>query len=187
MSTQCTASWCLFLAPCRYCARRGTFKSILSGSLCPFSLGSIGKKNTVCLLLEFWPTRIKPLLIIVWRLKSTSNVVNMLEESALNYHIVLQRRINKVASWMSLKSSEINDCSWNISAELISHFCSSSCRQACFPTIVRPIRNLWILTLKIINSEELNCSVFFSLYYLRVSKKMDYLIRDLVRRERRIS
>ena len=122
------------------------------------------------------------------KIKRTSYVVNMLEESALNYHIVLQWRINKVASWMSLKSSEINNCSWNISAVLISPFCSSSCWQACFPTIVRPVSCLWKLTLKIIlNSPELNCSVFFSLYYLRVSKKMDYFLRNLVRRERRIS
>ena len=39
-------------------------------------------------------------------------------------------------------------------------FCSSSCCQACFPTIVRPTRSLWKLTLKIIlNYPELNCSV----------------------------
>ena len=37
----------------------------------------------------------------------TSNMVNMLEESTLNHNIVLQWRINKIASWMSLKSSEI--------------------------------------------------------------------------------
>ena len=49
---------------------------------------------------------------------------------------------------MSLKGSEINNYSWNISAVLISPFRSSSCCQACFPTIVRPIRNLWKLSLK---------------------------------------
>ena len=32
---------------------------------------------------------------------------------------------------------------------MISPFCSSSCCQACFPSIVRPTRNLWELTLKI--------------------------------------
>ena len=86
---------------------------------------------------------------------------------------------------MSLKSSEINDYSRNISAVLISPFRSSSCCQACFPTIVRPIRNLWKLTLKMFfNSPELNRSVFFSLYLLRMSKKMDYFLRNLVRRER---
>ena len=40
------------------------------------------------------------------KIESTSNMVNILEESALNYNIVLQWRINKIASWMSLKSSE---------------------------------------------------------------------------------
>ena len=89
---------------------------------------------------------------------------------------------------MSLKSSEIQNYSWIIIAELTSPFCSSSCCQGGFPTIGRPRKSLWKLTLKIIlNSPELNCSVYFSLYYLRVSKKMDYFLRNLVRRERRIS
>ena len=66
-----------------------------------------------------------------------------------------------------------------------SPFRSSSCCQAYFPTIVRPINSLWNLILKIIlDSPELNYSVFFSLYYLRVSKKIDHFLRDLVRRER---
>ena len=44
------------------------------------------------------------------------------------------------------------------------------------------------LTPKIIlDSPELNCSVVFSLYCLRVSKKTDYFLRDLVRRERGFS
>ena len=122
------------------------------------------------------------------KIKCTSYMVNMLEESALNYHVVLQWRIKKVASWMSLKSSEINNYSWNISAVLISPFCSSSCSHACFPTIIRPTLRLWKMILKIVlNSPELNRSVFFSLYCFRVSKKMDYFLRNLVRRERRIS
>ena len=49
---------------------------------------------------------------------------------------------------MSLKSSEINDYSWIISAVLKSSFCSSSCCQECFPSIVRPKRNFWKLTLR---------------------------------------
>ena len=85
---------------------------------------------------------------------------------------------------MSLKSSEINNCSWNVSAILISSFYSSSCCQTCFPTIVRPMLYLWKLIPKIIlYSPELNCSVVFPLYCLRVSKKTDYFLRDLVRSE----
>ena len=34
------------------------------------------------------------------------------EEVALNYHIVLYWRINKIASWMTLMSSEVQNCSW---------------------------------------------------------------------------
>ena len=65
-----TASWCFFHALCRYCARRGTEKSICSGSLWLLSLGSISRKNTVCLLLEFWPPGINSLLMIKWRLNA---------------------------------------------------------------------------------------------------------------------
>ena len=80
-----------------------------------------------------------------------------------------------------------NNYSWNISAVLISLFCPSSCCQACLPTIVRPILCLWKFTLKMFfNSPELNRSVIFSLYFLRMSKKMDYFLRNLVRREREI-
>ena len=119
------------------------------------------------------------------KIKRTSNVVNMMEESALNYHIVLQRRINKIASWMSLKNSEINNYSWIISAVLIFPFCSSSYCQACFPSIVRSMRNSWELTLKIFfNSPDMNRSILFSLHLLRVTKKMDYFLRNFVRRER---
>ena len=64
------ASWCLFHALCRYCARRGTYKSILSRSLWLLSLGSTSSKNTVCLLLEFWPPGINPELMTEWRLNA---------------------------------------------------------------------------------------------------------------------
>ena len=58
--------------------------------------------------------------------------------------------------------------------------------KACLPTIIRPINCLWKLILKkILYLPELNCSVVFSLYCLRVSKKIDYFLRNLVRRERR--
>ena len=50
---------------------------------------------------------------------------------------------------MSLKSSEINHCSWSISAVLESSFISSSCCQACFPSTVRPMNRMWELVLKI--------------------------------------
>ena len=86
------------------------------------------------------------------------------------------------------RNSQINICSWNISAIMISPFCSSSCWQACFPTIIRPINYLWKLILKkILDPPELNCSVVFSLYCLRMPKKINHFLRNLVRRERRFS
>ena len=89
------------------------------------------------------------------KIEGTSNMVNILQESARNNNIVLQWKI-KIASWMSLKSSEINDYSWIISAVLKSPCCSSSCCQAYFPSIARPI-NLWKLILKnILDPPEMN-------------------------------
>ena len=52
----------------RYCARRGTFKSITSGSLWFLSIGSTRRKNTVCLLLRLWPPGINPELTIECKL-----------------------------------------------------------------------------------------------------------------------
>ena len=81
---------------------------------------------------------------------------------------------------MSFKSSEIN-CSWISSTILKSPFCSSSCCQTCFPSTVRPILCLWKLIPKIIlNSPEMNRSIFFSMYFLWVTKKMNHFLRNLV-------
>ena len=86
---------------------------------------------------------------------------------------------------MSLKSSEINNCSWSISTVLESSFYSSSCCQACFPSSGRPVNRLWELTLKIFfHSPEMNRSIFFSKYFLWVTKKMDHFLRNLVLGER---
>ena len=89
---------------------------------------------------------------------------------------------------MSLKSSEVKNSSRIIRAVLISSFGTSSCCQTSFPTTIRPKKILEKLIPKIkLDSPELNCSVVFSLYCLRVSKKIDYFLRNLVRRERRFS
>ena len=104
------------------------------------------------------------------KIKRTFNMVNMMEESAMNHYIVLQWRINKIASWRSLKNSQINNCSWIICTILISSFWSSSCCQPCFPSIVRPMNRLWELILKIFfHSPEMNRSILFSMYLLRMS------------------
>ena len=87
---------------------------------------------------------------------------------------------------MSLKSLEIKkNYSWVITAILKSHFCSFSCCQACFPTLIRQIRSLWNLNLEVFfNSPEMNCSILFSMYLLRMTKKMNYFPRNFVRRVR---
>ena len=70
ISTKYTLSWCLFHSFCSYCERRGTFKSIFSVSSCSLPVGSINKKDTVCLLLEFCPPSINRLSMIKWRLNA---------------------------------------------------------------------------------------------------------------------
>ena len=50
------------------------------------------------------------------------NVVDVMEYSTPNHYIVLQRRINKIVSRVSLKSSEVEDSSRIIRAILISSF-----------------------------------------------------------------
>ena len=62
MSTQYTVFWCFFHAFCWYHARRGASTSILFGSLCSLFIGSTGRKNTVCLLLNFF----LPVSILNW-------------------------------------------------------------------------------------------------------------------------
>ena len=50
---------------------------------------------------------------------------------------------------MTLKSAEIENCSRIIRAILISSFRSSSCSQTSFPSIIRRIMYLWMMTSKI--------------------------------------
>ena len=155
--------------------------------LMPFVSG-INRQEEYCLFLAWILTsKYQSVVDDRMKIKRTSNVVDMLEESTLNYHIVLQWRINEITSWMTLKSSKVNNCSWSISAVLIYSFYSNCC-QTYFSTIVWPMLYLWKLISKIIlDLPELNCSVVYSLYRLTVSKKIDCFLRILVRRERRIS
>ena len=68
MSTQYTVFWCFFHALCMNRARRGDPKSIFLGSLCSLSMGSTGRKNTVCLLLKICPPGINPELMMECKL-----------------------------------------------------------------------------------------------------------------------
>ena len=70
MSAQYTSSWCLFHSLRKYCAWRGTLKSITSGSLWFLSIGSTSRKNTVFLLLKLWPPGSNPELMIECKLKA---------------------------------------------------------------------------------------------------------------------
>ena len=72
-----------------HCGRRGTEKSICSGSLWFSSLGSMGKKNTVCLLLESWTSRYQSIVDNRVKIECASNVVDVMEYSTPNHYIVL--------------------------------------------------------------------------------------------------
>ena len=180
ISTQNTASWCLFHALC--CVVHDPVHS----SQCVTFVHRINKQEKYCLslartLTSRYPSRVDDRM----KIERTSNMVNILEKVARNHNIVLQWRINKIASWMSLKSSEINNCSWIISTVLEYPFYSSSCCQTCIPSIVRPMNRLWELILKIFfNSLEMNRSVFFSMHLLWMTKKKRYFLRYLIFRER---
>ena len=80
---------------------------------------------------------------------------------------------------MYLKSSEVNICSWNITAVLISFFAPPPADKRAFQRSSEQ-QIMWKLK-KILDPPEFNCSVVLSLYYLSVSKKMDYFLRNLVR------
>ena len=74
---------------------------------------------------------------------------------------------------------------------MISPFCSSSCFFAPLPAAKHAFHrssDQWIDCVNcsddLFNSSEVNCSILFSLYLLRMTKKMDYFLRNFVRRER---
>ena len=63
------------------------------------------------------------------------------KKSLGNHNVVLRWKISKIASWMTLKSSEIQDCSWRISTPLKSFLVSSlSCHalQIFLPFVLLP-------------------------------------------------
>ena len=203
MSTHFTASWCLFYALCKYCARkycarRVTIKTISSRFLWLLSLRSIGRKYTVCLFLEFWPPSIDPELMIEWRLNSHPKWFLEFWPPSIDPELMIEWRLNSHPKWflywknplgittLSCKKSSIrfrpecpwrdrkNDYSWIISAVLKSSFCSSSCCKAYFPSIVRPKNRFCELVLKVFfYSPEMNRSILFSMYLLGMTKKMN--------------
>ena len=72
-------------------------------------------------------------------------------------------RIIETASKMTLRSSEVQDCSWRISTILVSFLVSFSSCHAPLPLIVRPLRTVWEMFLKIIfHSPEMNRSIIVS-------------------------
>ena len=118
------------------------------------------------------------------KIEFTSKMVFILEESARNHNIVLQKgsiRLRPECPWRARK----NDSSWIISAVLKSSFCSSSCCKEYFPSIVSPMNRLRELVLKVFfYSPEMNRSILFSMYLLRMTKKMNQFLQNFVCRER---
>ena len=100
---------------------------------------------------------------------------NVLEEIVRNQHIVLQWRINWIASWMILESSEVkNFLSWRVSTVLKYFLVASACCHLALPYIIRPIlRILKFIPKIILQSPEFYRTIFSSRYF-SVSKKSVY-------------
>ena len=87
------------------------------------------------------------------------------------------RRINEIASRMSLKSTEVENCSQIIRAILISSFGSSSCSQTSFPSIIRPILYLWMMISKMkFYLAEFNRSIFLN--WTRIGKSQPVYLQN---------
>ena len=103
--------------------------------LCDFHLSWINRqeKHTFSSV-QILTSRYQSIVDNRMKIECASNMMNVREYSSSNQHIVLLRRINEIASRMSLKSTEVDDCSQNVRAILISSFGSSSCSQTNFPS-----------------------------------------------------
>ena len=109
-------------------------------------------------------------------------MVNVREYSSSNQHIVLLCRINEAAKRMSLKSTEVENCSRIIRATLISSFRSSSNSQTSFPSdhqtnsvFVNDDFTDDIFLPNSIAPSSSRCNV------LTVPKKIDHFLREIVR------
>ena len=115
--TKYTVFWCPFHAFRMYCARRGAFNSIVSRCLCSLSKGSTNRKNTLSVAQHLWSWCQSWTHDEVW-IDCFSYMINVLEDTVRYNDIVLWWRINKIASRMTLVSSEVQSWSWRISEVL---------------------------------------------------------------------
>ena len=136
---QYTVSWCLFHFFCLYDARRGLVKSSLYGSLSSLFMGFTAIENTVCLSLpEFCPPAINPEFVMECKLTACDKCTR--RNCPELTHCPGVCRINGIASWMSLKSSEIkNFLSWRVSTTLKSFLVASASLHLALPHFIRPI------------------------------------------------
>ena len=143
----------------------------------------MGKKNTVCLSAQTLTSRYQSIVDNWTKIECASDVgrcdgIIHAESPHLSCNVGSMRLLPECP----LKSTEVKNCSQIIRAILISSFRTSSCCQASFPTIIRPMLYLWRMTSKIeFYSVEFNWSIFFSLYCLIVSRKTDHFLREIVR------
>ena len=104
MSTQHTMFWCFFHAVCRCRARRGAFRSTVSGFLRSLFIKYTNVKNTVCLLLKFCLPGINSESVLECKLIAQPiDDCNRSNRSELK-HCLVMKRITNIASWMTLIS-----------------------------------------------------------------------------------
>ena len=183
MSIQHIASWCFSHALCRYCAWRIQVNLV---RIFVTFVHRINKQEKYCLFFDrILTSRYYFRVGHRMKIERLSDMINMLDESTLNYNISLPWKIKKIASWMSVKRSEINNWSRIIKTVLKYLFFSSSCCQTCFPKIVRPMNKFEKLIPKMkLDSSEKNRPIVFSMYFLWMTKKMNHILRNLVLGER---
>ena len=109
MSTQNTASWCLFHVSWKYCAWRGALKSIFQES--SWFCHRIHTQKEYCLFVAQSLSSQYESWIDDWtHIDRTSDMTNAFEETFRHHDMVLQWRINKIASWMIVENSEVQNC-----------------------------------------------------------------------------
>ena len=115
-------------------------------------------------------------------------MVDVMEYSTPNRYIVLLHRINKNCFQSVLEELGSKGFFPNYQSNTDIFFSN----LLLLPSILSNDRQtnvelVELISKIILDPPELNCSVLFSLYCLRVSKKVDHFLRNLVRRERRFS
>ena len=111
------------------------FMHVLCKTRCSLFKGFTSLKDTVCRLLNFWPPGINPESMMECKLTALPTWWMYLKKPSRIK--TSSWKINKIASWMTLESSEIHNCSWRVSTVLVSFLVSSSSCHTALPLFIK--------------------------------------------------